>query len=80
MKTDSLFTKNSVERPVKNFCKAMREHPDMFHSYKANIAMAFKDEISRHRSEQGYKYLNRGEIHTLANNAAQNFLQLLIKE
>lgn len=42
--------------------------------------MSFKDEISRYRKKTGKRYLNRNDYHTIANNAANNFIDLLIKD
>jgi len=56
--------------------KHLKEDEDLFHSYKANIAMAFKDQYYRNEK----KYKNRGDIHMIANVAASNFLDLLVKE
>ena len=43
--------------------------------WQANIAMAFKDEYNRNR----LKYKTKQDIHTIANNASDNFLDLLCK-
>ncbi len=54
-----------------------------YYSWQANIAMAFKDECGRYYGEgceNDGKYLEVSDIHTIANQAAKNFLDLLIKE
>ena len=56
--------------------KHLKEDEDLFHSYKSNIAMAFKDQYDRNKK----KYKNRDDIHMIANIAAGNFLDLLIRE
>jgi hypothetical protein len=58
--------------------KALRKDKDFYYSYQANIAMAFKDEYARHKRLK--PYLNNNDIHNIANNAAKDFLNLLIKE
>ena len=59
--------------------KALREDEELYYAYQANIAMAFYDEYYRAKKTKPY-YLNREDIHEIANNAAKNFLNLLIKE
>ena len=56
--------------------KHLKEDEDLFHSYKSNIAMSFYDQY--YRSEKKYK--NREDIHMIANSAASNFLDLLIRD
>jgi len=51
---------------------AMLEYPDYRNIWKANIAMAFKDEFNR-------SYMHEG-LHKISNTAADNFLNLLFKE
>ena len=81
-KTDSLLCKESdrFKRAHKVFFKTLKKHPDIYYAYQANIAMAFQDEVHAYRYNTGHRYLNRKEIHVLANRAAKNFLNLLIKE
>jgi hypothetical protein len=56
--------------------KHLQEDKDLYHTYKSNIAMVFKDQYDRNTK----KYKNRQDIHMIANVAASNFLDLLIKE
>lgn len=60
-------TKQAVETLV----KALKEDPDYRESWKANIAMAFKDAYDNADVMD--------EIHTIANTAADNFLNILCK-
>lgn len=49
-------------------------------AWKANIAMAYIDcerQYRRKHNKRG-KYLNQHDKHTIANNAAEYFIQLLI--
>ena len=48
---------------------------DYRRSWTANIAMAFKDNYHRNK----LKYKNRGDIHIIANNAAEEFITQLCK-
>ena len=65
--------------------KTLKEDPDYYYTWQANIAMQFKDLIKYPFKIQGneeervctYKI---GEIHEIANQAAKNFLNLLIKD
>jgi hypothetical protein len=54
--------------------KALKEDEGYYISWKANIAMAFKDEYDRNTK----KYKNKNDIHEIANKAAKNFLNILI--
>lgn len=56
----------------------IKEDPDLFDVWKANIAMAFKDEYSRHKKANG-RQLSYESVHDISNRAAENFLKLLIK-
>lgn len=61
---------------IKELIKNLRDDPDLYYVYQANIAMAFQDEYYRYKK----KYKNRGDIHQISNQGAKNFLDLLIKE
>lgn len=52
-----------------------------YHSYQANIAMAFKDEFWRKcPTHEHLDLMDENTIHDIANQAAKNFLDLLIYE
>ena len=55
--------------------KALKEDKDYYYGWQANIAMAFYDEYRRCEK----KYKNRKDIHRIANNAAKNFLNTLMR-
>lgn len=63
---------SKISNAVKVLTKALREDKEFYCSYQANIAMAFKDEYARSGGKEN--------IHELANRAADNFMQLWIKE
>lgn len=46
-------------------------------AYIANIAMAFMDSWAQYSKETGKKVMNRADRHTIANNAARYFIELL---
>ena len=49
-------------------------------SWKANIAMAYKDNWHWYKKKTGKNVMNREDRHIIANNAAEYFLQLLCDE
>lgn len=66
---------------IKKLQKALRENQgddSIYYAWQSNIAMAFKDEYWRARQKK--KYINRDDLHLIANNAAKNFLDILIGE
>lgn len=73
--------KNKLKDAVDIVVEALKNDPAYYVSWKANIAMSFKDEFERHLKEQGKRTavskLNLN-IHKVANTAADNFLNLLI--
>lgn len=65
------------------FTNALKKDTDWYNSFKANIAMAFKDEFdNQHRKHaptfSKWLFVENG-LHEIANTAADNFLQLLLK-
>lgn len=66
--------------------EAIKKDPELYRAYQANIAMAFKDEVARSAikddidGETAKEYaLTPSDVHRIANTAAENFLNLLIK-
>jgi len=66
-----------VEEAVKILTTALKEDEGFRESYKANIAMAFKDEYARKKIDKNY--VNSNDLHEIANKAADNFLNLWCK-
>jgi hypothetical protein len=60
---------------IEELCKNLREDKELYFAYQANIAMSFYDEYMRCKK----KYKNHSDIHKITNQAAKNFLNLLIK-
>lgn len=54
--------------------------PDYWQAWKANIAMAFKDEWVRTVGDHGPHKADYGDIHLVANQAADNFLNILTRK
>jgi hypothetical protein len=59
--------------------KELKKDEGYFITWQSNISMAFYDEYYK-KPEDGKEKLSHQEIHAIANNAAINFLNLLIKE
>lgn len=68
-----------VPAAVKCVTEAMKADTDYRYSWQANIAMAFKDEVYRYQLRTKKKYLSAKDYHVIANEAADNFLNLLSK-
>lgn len=72
-----ITTKEAVEQLI----KALKEDPEYYYSWQANIAMSFQDEYSKRF--KGQTLYPEGEtpaiIAEIANEAAKNFLNLLCK-
>lgn len=60
--------------------KELRKDEELYYGYQSNIAMAFVDAYHYYKEKNNKKYINRNDLHMIANNAASNFLNLLIKE
>ena len=69
-------SKPSLEEAIKVLCKEL-EDKDYYRSWKANIAMAFKDEFWNTGAVKDL--FKEDMIHIIANNAADNFLKQLMK-
>lgn len=63
--------KNSVEI----LCENLQNDEALYIAWQANIAMAFKDEYARQ-----IKMSKALDIHSISNNAAKNFLDLLTRK
>lgn len=64
-----------IKKAVDTLTMALSEDVDFYRAYQANIAMAFYDEYRRNKK----KYKNQIDVHSIANTAARNFLDMLIK-
>ncbi len=65
----------AIERVIRE----LKKDDDYYRSWKDSIAMSFKDEYWRTYNKDGFSENELEEIHNIANNAADNFLKLLIK-
>lgn len=66
----------ATEVAAKTLTDAIKQDAALYIAYQANIAMAFVDAVARFRSQTNKRFLNRRELHQVANEAADNFLQL----
>lgn len=66
-----------MKSPIKKLVKTLNKDEGYYEGWKANIAMSFYD--SYNNAMKGKKYLNKKDIHKIANEAADNFLKLLCK-
>ena len=74
---------NELPNAIKVLQKHLRKDKSegsYYYSWQANIAMAFYDEMSRYYPKQNADYILSNELHEIANQAAKNFLDNLIKE
>lgn len=62
--------------PTQPLINSLRKNAGHYIAWEANIAMAFKDEYHRNTK----KYKNKHDVNQIANRAAENFLNLLIRE
>lgn len=60
--------------------KEIREDEELYYGWQSNIAMAFKDAYYHHKKDKNKNYINNKDMHIISNDAAKNFLNLLIKE
>lgn len=70
----------NVAEAVDTLNKAFADDSDFRYSYQANIAMAFVDNVHWHKQKTGKKSLNRQDVQTIANEAADYFLKQLAKK
>ena len=66
---------NKLQEAVKTLIEALKTDEDYRNSWKASIAMAFKDEWGREEFQQSEQDFE--SVHILANKSADNFLNLL---
>lgn len=71
--------KTELELAVIKLISELNSDASFRDSWKSNIAMSFFDAVVDYKLETCAKYLNRKDIHKIANRAAENFLTLLCK-
>lgn len=71
----------TLKQAVETLCKALAEDKSegsYYYGWQANIAMAFQDEFNNWREKHEQETVPAKAIHEIANNAAKDFLNLLI--
>jgi len=66
--------KKKHKSPIAELVHSLKTDEGYYIGWKANIAMAFFDEARRKKAK-----ISRKNLHEIANTAADNFLQLLMK-
>jgi hypothetical protein len=77
----ALSDANTIKEAVKIICNALMEDKSegsYYHAWQCNIAMAFKDEIAR--LDPVTRRWDKEIVHRVANQAAKDFLDILIKQ
>jgi len=62
---------------MKELTSNLKKDKELAMAWKANIEMAYKDSEAQYKKKTGKKVLNRQDIHIVANNAAEHFIDLL---
>ena len=65
---------------LKKLTDEMKNDPSYRIGWQANIAMSFYDCANQYKKKTGKKYLSMVDIHIIANDAANYFLNQLGKE
>ena len=68
-----------LKKAIKVLVKNLKDDSGYRYSWQANIAMAFKDEYENYMMEFG-EVANQEDLHAVANNAANRFLDLLCRD
>lgn len=63
---------------INDLINHLKSDPELYQGYKDNIAMSFKDSYGQFRRRTQKRTLSHEDVHNIANEAADNFLQLLI--
>jgi hypothetical protein len=66
-----------ISDAVKMLTDELKSDPSYRIGWQSNIAMAFKDCAYQYKKKMDKKYLTSVDIHIIANDAANNFLNLL---
>jgi uncharacterized protein YdaT len=71
--------KKDLKNAIEILVTALKTDEGYRESWKANIAIAFKDDYYWYKTNNEKDYLNNQDIHIVANNAADNFLKILCR-
>ena len=67
----------TTQEAVGHLIQELKSDPSYRIGWQASIAMAFYDNAYQYKKKKNKKYLSMVDIHTIANDAANNFLNLL---
>lgn len=70
-------TETEIELAIKNLVSELNSDASLRESWRSNLAMAFYDAVIDYKFETHAKYLNKKDIHKIANRGAEEFLALL---
>ncbi len=62
---------------IKELTDKLKNDKQYHESWKANIAMSYKDTYAQYKKESGRNVMNKEDLHIIANKAAESFLDLL---
>jgi len=68
---------NQIKTAIKKLTSLLKSDEGYRQGWKANIAMSFIDAENNYKKEKRKKYINNHDKLIIANNAAENFLNLL---
>lgn len=69
----------TTEKAINHLVEVLKNDENYRRSWSANIAMAYIDNENWYKKKENKRYLSRKDKHTIANNAAEYFLNLLCK-
>jgi hypothetical protein len=64
----------TTEEAIEHLSKEINNDPSYRISWQSNIAMAFYDSAYQYKKKKSRKYLTMVDIHSIANDAANNFI------
>lgn len=64
--------------PIILFRRKLKKDRDLYLAFKSSMAMMFKDNVRIYKHNTGKKYLSSSDIHIIANDTAERFLDLFI--
>jgi Tfp pilus assembly protein PilF len=70
----------TTQEAVDHLIKELNNDPSYRISWQSNIAMAFYYSAYQYKKKTGRKYLTLVDIHSIANDAANNFISQLSKK
>jgi hypothetical protein len=69
-----------VNKAIETLVKSLKDDPDYYNAWKANIAMAFVDNARWYREKNNKVHLSGKDIHAIANQSADYFLKLFMED